>query len=570
MHRRALIAALLFICILVGCQSPKPATSTVTLIVDGTARVVPITIETTVSDVLHNNNITLGDLDRVNPQLYSRIENGTTIKVVRVREETEIQEEDIPFQRQTAPNDSLPAGQTQLLQPGVNGKAQVTYRVVYEDNAVVDRREIRRVEITSPKDEIVMVGSQGDLPTVTVNGTLAYISSGNAWIIRQNSANKRALTDDGRVDGRIFELSNDGRRLLFWHSEAPAADDGETSEATPGPTPTSATNQPFNSLWVVLDTMDRNSKPIRLDLTNILYADWVPGDERSIVYSTAEPRATFPGWQANNDLWIAQISPTGAIINPHMLLEPATGGIYGWYGTFFKFSPDGTTLAWAQQDAIGVLQPAPNPEETLTPTLEAVTPTTEPPTQFSSMLERRVLASFAPRNAYDFVWRPGLSWSPDSQTLVTTTHGDPISSESPEDSPVYNVSALALDGAFTIELVNRAGAWSLAQYAPAGLDTVDASQLAYLQASNPLDSVTSRYQLVLMDRDGSNRHVVFPLEDQPGLSPNDLDYKGFVWSPDGRQIALIYQGNLFLVDVITGLKQQVTQDGRASSPRWKP
>jgi Tol biopolymer transport system component len=87
--------------------------------------------------------------------------------------------------------------------------------------------------------------------------------------------------------------------------------------------------------------------------------------------------------------------------------------------------------------------------------------------------------------------------------------------------------------------------------------------LAYLEAVEPLDSVVSRYRLVVMDRDGSNRRVLFPGEDQPGLTPNM-----FVWSPDGRQIALIYQGNLVLIDVVTGLTQQLTGDGLSHSPRW--
>jgi Tol biopolymer transport system component len=109
----------------------------------------------------------------------------------------------------------------------------------------------------------------------------------------------------------------------------------------------------------------------------------------------------------------------------------------------------------------------------------------------------------------------------------------------------------------------------MAQYGPVDEDGAG-GLLAFLQSTNPLDSVSSRYQLIVMDRDGSNRRLIYPADDQPGLSPGDLDYKGFVWSPDGRQIALIYQGNLFLVDVVTGLAQQITQDGQAGSPRWAP
>ena len=75
----------------------------------------------------------------------------------------------------------------------------------------------------------------------------------------------------------------------------------------------------------------------------------------------------------------------------------------------------------------------------------------------------------------------------------------------------------------------------------------------------------SGYRLAIMDRDGSNRRVIYPPEDQPGLSA-----QVFAWSPDGRQIALVQQGNLFLVDVVTGLAQQLTADSLSSTPQWTP
>jgi resuscitation-promoting factor RpfB len=578
MHRH-IYPLLIVICLLIGCGTPTQAGPTVTIIVDGTSKIVPITSEASISDVLRENDITLGNLDRVNPPLRNRVSNGMTIQIVRVEEQTVIEEVPIPFERRTVPNESLPVGQSQILNAGVAGVAQVTYRIIYEDGIEVGQRiEINRVPITLPKDEVVMVGSQGDLPTVTVNGTLAYSSGSNVWITRQNSANKRPLTDDGGVDGRVFELSEDGQRLLFTRNNDKTGrfgEDNSTAEAV------SSEQQLDNSLWAIFDTAAQEPEAVRLDLNNILYAEWVPGTERTIVYSTAEPRPGWPGWQANNDLWTAQISATGAIIRPERLLEPSSGGVYGFFGTFFHFSPDGVTLAWAQPDAVGVLIPdyaASEDEDEETATIEP-TPTEvlepeaseEPdlPSELPPGYTRETLASFAPRNAYDFVWVPGLAWAPDGGVLITTLHGDPLGGEAPEDSPIFNLAALLIEGAVKIDLRAQVGMWSMAQYGPVDEDGAG-GLLAFLQSTNPLDSVSSRYQLIVMDRDGSNRRLIYPADDQPGLSPGDLDYKGFVWSPDGRQIALIYQGNLFLVDVVTGLAQQITQDGQAGSPRWAP
>ena len=167
------------------------------------------------------------------------------------------------------------------------------------------------------------------------------------------------------------------------------------------------------------------------------------------------------------------------------------------------------------------------------------------------------------------MWVPTLNWSPDSQLIATTLHGPPVADEAPEDSPVFNTSIVSAGGGFGVDLVDRAGMWSNPIYSPsAGPDgsPIDV-QIAYFQALQPLDTVASRYQLVIADRDGSNSHVVFPAQDQPGIAPKDAV---LAWSPDARQVAMVYQGNLYLLDLASGLMHQITQDGLSTTPRWTP
>ncbi len=73
-----------------------------------------------------------------------------------------------------------------------------------------------------------------------------------------------------------------------------------------------------------------------------------------------------------------------------------------------------------------------------------------------------------------------------------------------------------------------------------------AYQVAYLQALFPVQSDTSRYRLMVMDRDGSNRRSLFPSEGMVGIEPQRV-----VWSPkpssDGSfLIAFLYQNNIWL------------------------
>jgi hypothetical protein len=44
--------------------------------------------------------------------------------------------------------------------------------------------------------------------------------------------------------------------------------------------------------------------------------------------------------------------------------------------------------------------------------------------------------------------------------------------------------------------------------------------------------------------------------------------RDYAWSPDGRQICVVYQGNLWIVDVESAVARQITLDGNASRPVW--
>jgi hypothetical protein len=97
-------------------------------------------------------------------------------------------------------------------------------------------------------------------------------------------------------------------------------------------------------------------------------------------------------------------------------------------------------------------------------------------------------------------------------------------------------------------------------------------RIAYLQAIFPTQSETSRYRLTVMDRDGSNRQELFPAEESPGLEPQQ--HWG-TWSPTTMPesgnfaIALLYQGNLWLVDAFSGEAWQITGDGLTTRIIWR-
>ncbi|MFQ5614451.1 MAG: G5 domain-containing protein [Anaerolineae bacterium] len=469
----------------------------------------------TVREALAVAGIELGELDRVEPDLYVQIEPGMTIRVTRVEEELEVERVIVPFKRQTVVNEALPVGERRLVQLGVNGEDEITYRRIIEDGLEVERREISRVPVTEPVDEIIVVGVESEgLTSVPVEGTITYLSGGNAWLIRDTSNARRPLTTEGDLDGRVFSLSPDGRRLIY-------------SRRLEGDV-----EAPLNQLWMVSTTLV-GAQPISLPVRSVLYAEWSPIiTETRIIYSTAERVASPPGWRANNDLWLLDVAgwEKDPETEPEEVLPPNALGVYPWWGTTFKWSPAGGQVAYARADQVGVIDLARG--------------------------RRRPLLNYPPLQTFsEWVWVPTISWSPDGNFLAAVGHGSPLGDEPPEESPVFDLWLLAVDGAFQAKIANQVGMWSGPSWGE--------SAIVFGQAMRPLASVDSRYALSLVDNDGSNARTVFPLGEEPGVELPQI-----VWAPDGGRILFVYNGNLYLMELNGTPPQQLTTDGQGSRPQW--
>ncbi len=496
---------------------PPPADLHISIVADG--QTTPLTTRAlTVRDALAEAGIHLGEKDKLAPSEFTPLADGLTITLIRVAEKFEVEEVVVPFGKQTIRNEGLPTGETRLLQTGENGVDEITYRTVFEDGEQVSRSTVRRVTLKEPTPEIVMVGAQRSFTAIPITGTLAYLSAMNAWIIRESSGSRKPLTTTGDLDpeGRVFSLSPDGSYLLY-------------TRILPDATETAGLN---NSLWAI-NTTGPNPKPIDLKVKNVLWAAWSPTAERTLAYTTAEPRSTAPGWQANNDLLILSFDPEGDPDEPQPVLE-LPGGLYGWYGANFTWAPDGARLAFSQADKLGLVD-----------------------------LENKTavpIAGYPVFQTYgDWVWNPSLNWSPDGRFIYTVLHGPPLGLEKPEDSRVFDVAVIAADGSFDASLIAQAGIWANPLPAP------DGKRVAFLQAIQPLESITGTYRLTIMDRDGSNAAPLFPPPDQTGLSSASVTY---TWSPDSSQIALLHKGNLWVVDVESGKSQQLTGDGQTLGISW--
>jgi len=507
-----------------GCQFAQAnrAPITVRLIADGQERRLTLPAGSTVMQALQQAGLTLGDLDRAQPPFYTVLSDGDTVRLTRVREEFITETQVIPFERQIIRNESLPEGQQRLVQAGVGGEQEVTYRRLLEDGVEVSKSVVKTLVLKEAVAEIVMVGALASFAPLPIPGKIAYLAAGNAWVMEASTANRRLLVHSGDLDGRIFALSPDGSYLLYTRTSKKPAD------------------QQINTLWVV-STKSANPSPISLNVSNVVhFAAWLPNATNTIAYSTVEARGSAPGWQANNDLY--KITIGGA---PRQILEPNSGGVYGWWGMSFAFSPDGR-LAYARPDSIGLV----NQEGGYLAPLLDITPL---------------------QTHSDWAWIPGLSWGGDGKTLYFVDHVAAPPPLTPEESPSFDLKAASLVNSAVVDMVQHVGMFAYPSASPARQSGQErAYQVAYLQAIFPDQSETSRYRLVVMDRDGSNRRVIFPPADAGGLEPQTP-----LWAPQpiagqsGDFLAVVHQGNLWLIDSGSAQAYQITGDGLISRIDWR-
>ncbi len=518
-----LVALLL---LLWGCRAPVRSPEQVQVYIDvaGEQQTVQVPAGTTVQEALKQAGIQLGPLDRTDPPPYTLVRPEMTVQVIRVEERFEEVEEIIPFERRLLRNEALPEGESRLVQAGKNGRRRVTYRILTENGQEVARQAVKEEVLEPAVPEIVMVGVRQPLVARPIPGRLAYLAGGNAWVMEGNTGVRRPVVLTGDLDGRVFRLSPDGRWLLF------------TRQRPEG----------LNSLWVV-DLEAEEPEPQLLQERDVVhFADFSPVVRWLVAYSTVEPRPGPPGWQANNDLWMQPLRESGPG-RPREVLEARAGGVYGWWGTRFLWHPEGYGLAYARADAVGFL-PLPQAQEE--PWLDLV------PYQTQG----------------DWAWVPGISWSPRGDVLYTVMHGLP-GQPVEETDPVFSLVALAperLPG--PVLLVEDVGMFAYPQVSPLRPlpDGEEGYWVAYLQALFPRQSETSRYRLMVMDRDGSNKQALFPAEGEPGLTPQEVRWSPAPVDDQGQwAVAFLYEGDLYLALVPSGEVFPLTRDGLVTAVDWR-
>lgn len=446
-----------------------------------------------VLDVLEEMDITVAADDRILPGDWVPVIDGLEVSVVRVAIRTETETQATAFERRTIVGAGLAAGEQRLLQPGKEGEEELVYQITTEDGAEVERRLLSRRVVATPQDEIVAVGSATESRELAFPGTIAYLSQGNAWVMRGNATAARALTSAGLLDGRVFDLSADGRALLMTQRL-----DDELQ---------------INAMYtVVTDVVGGEAEP--LGVQNAIAARWSP-DGGAVVFSAAEATEGSPGWRAFNDL---QVLAMGGDDPPRELRPAQCSGVYCWWG------PE---LAWGMRGSVVYLADASS--------LRAVSVANG---------EERLIAEYpALRTGSEWVWVPRLAPHPGDDRLVTMAwHQDAGDGSAAEDSQRFDAVLVDTESGSITVLVEDVGMWARPCYSPPRADgTV---RLAYAMAVDRRGSATSAYQIWVAAADGSGAQRAYPPEAAPPPTLTD-----FCWSPDGESLVILANGSVYLYRV---------------------
>jgi hypothetical protein len=303
---------------------------------------------------------------------------------------------------------------------------------------------------------------------------------------------------------------------------------------------------------------DNPASLVDLKVNNVVHFAEINPESNKVAYSTVEWRDAPPGWQANNDLFIIAISDSAGLGEPEQIIEANSGGVYGWWGTDYAWSPDSAGFLYSRPDGLGIIS-------------------------LSDGSVKPIWNILPYQTGGNWAWIPGTSWSPDGKTIYSVNHRVNETGENREPGfEQFDLLAIPLSGGIPVTLYENVGMFALPTPSPieqkvnflSTNNSVPLNQygflIAYIKAAFPNQSDSSDYILHSMDRDGSNLRVIFPDDGTTGLEPQQL-----VWSPERMDseenfaIAFIYHGNIWMVDTISNNAIQITGDGLTSKIDWR-
>ncbi len=130
-----------------------------TLNIDGNMEIITTT-KSTLREAFVEAGVTVSESDRVEPAIDSAVTEDMNVSVFRVAHEEITVDTEIPFESREVSDSSLEKGKTRIKTRGVNGLKRTVYSVTTEDGVEVTRQVISEETVKEPVTQVVAVGTR--------------------------------------------------------------------------------------------------------------------------------------------------------------------------------------------------------------------------------------------------------------------------------------------------------------------------------------------------------------------------------------------------------------------------
>ncbi len=167
------------------------------------------TTSTTVAGFLEQQNIQLGELDRVEPKKDEDVKANSKINVIRVEKVTDVVEESIDYATVKQQDSSMQKGKEKVVKSGEAGKQEKHYDVVLENGKEVSR-ELKKTEVVKESsDRIVAVGTQVITQTAMKTTSKSSNRSKSSEKVKKSSPSKSSSASESKSSsgGRVLKVA---------------------------------------------------------------------------------------------------------------------------------------------------------------------------------------------------------------------------------------------------------------------------------------------------------------------------------------------------------------------------
>lgn len=148
---------------------------TITVEADGEEISVPVT-DITVAEVLEKAGIVLGENDTVTPELDSKVNESTRIKVFRVEYRTTSENRIVDYETDIVYDSEMFVGESEIVSEGKSGLKEVFYSEKYVNDTFVESVITDEEIIEAPVNEVKKVGTRSKDELAVYRNTASPIS----------------------------------------------------------------------------------------------------------------------------------------------------------------------------------------------------------------------------------------------------------------------------------------------------------------------------------------------------------------------------------------------------------